>query len=142
MRADREARRAIAAYGDAGRVLEGRARRGEVGAQLVRRHAVDAPVIQAMAGDFVAVRGDRAQQRRMAPRHPAQHEEGRAAPRLRAEREDPLGAGYDPRCEVIPGSARDRRLQRMGLEPFLDIDRQGVDPIVTLRGASRHRRRS
>ena len=96
-----------------------------------RRLAVDAPMLQAVAGDLVPGVGDAPQQGRLAPGDPAEHEECRAASGIGAEPEDAFRIAYDAKLAPVPAVARDGPLECLDLEPVLDIDRQRVDPIVT-----------
>src|SRR4051794_9592931 len=134
---DREAGGAVALDLDPTDVLEQQARRQDVFAETPRAQLADLVVGVAVAGELVAGPDDLAHQRRVAARHPAEHEERGLDPGRFQQPEHAPRAGLNPRRPSIPPLARDRRRQRPGVQIVLDIDRQGVSDSASARGGTR-----
>src|SRR6185437_16342404 len=91
------------------------------------RLAVDAHVIEAVAGELMPLGDDAAHQRGMALADPARREEGGADAGSGEQIEQPLGVALDPPRPALPVLAADRPPEGMDLEIIFDIDAHRID---------------
>lgn len=123
-RAERPFRGAVGRDGRSSGVLERRARRAQVGPELVDGQLVRAPVKVAVAADLVSRFGDPPDEVRVPAGHPAEDEERGAGAALIEQCEDSLRGRDDAGGERVPALRAVVRRVAADVEPLLHVDGQ------------------
>ena len=124
--ADREARRAITQYLHARQILEDLLGAFDVGEERRFAEIAGALVAVAVAGEFVPLFDDRADQRRVALGHPTEGEEGGLGIAALEHLEDALDVSLDAAFAPVPIAAGDVGREGGYLEVVFHVDREGV----------------
>lgn len=134
-RPERERRRAVAGDGHAAGILQHLLGAGDVGAERLGRQRIDALVAEPVARELMAGRDDAAHEGSVPLGDPAEREEGADDAGARAQLQQPLGVGFHPSRQLVPGAAGDHIGERLDVEKILHVHGQRIDRVFA--GAGR-----